>query len=149
MMTNQITGVDRAGRSRRFGRVNPRRALPCRSDWFAEPRYVGGCGALGRAGPGRSRQAGPGSDAGTGGSKPRGTGRGQPGREPRYRFLERYSATDDPTKPELLTQYRVGFRETVKVTREKPQGAPDLQRSMAPPSASTRSVWPSLPREPS
>ena len=43
----------------------------------------------------------------------------------RYRFLERYSATDDPTKPELLTQYQVGFRETVKVTREKPQGAPD------------------------
>ncbi len=41
-----------------------------------------------------------------------------------YRFLERYSAIDDPTRPELLTQYRVGIRETIKITREKLQGAP-------------------------
>ena len=47
----------------------------------------------------------------------------------RYRFLEQYRATDDPTKPELLTQYQVGCRETVKITLEKPQGAPELQRS--------------------
>jgi len=48
----------------------------------------------------------------------------------RYRFLERYSATEDPTKPDLLTQYQVGCRETVKVTREKPQGAPDQQQTV-------------------
>jgi hypothetical protein len=42
----------------------------------------------------------------------------------RYRFLERYGATDDPTKPDLLIQYRVGIRENIKVTRDNPQGAP-------------------------
>src|SRR5208337_1819401 len=43
----------------------------------------------------------------------------------RYHFLETYTATADPAKPELLSQYEVGCRETVKVTREKPQGAPE------------------------
>ena len=42
-----------------------------------------------------------------------------------YRFIERYSATEDPNHPELLTQYRVGLRETQKAEREKQQGAPD------------------------
>jgi hypothetical protein len=42
-----------------------------------------------------------------------------------YRFLERYSATEDPNHPELLTQYRVGLVETQKAEREKLQGAPD------------------------
>jgi hypothetical protein len=42
----------------------------------------------------------------------------------RYRFLERYGATDDPTRPELLIQYRVAIRENIKVTSDNPQGAP-------------------------
>jgi hypothetical protein len=42
-----------------------------------------------------------------------------------YRFIERYSATEDPNHPELLTQYLVGMRETQKEEREKQQGAPD------------------------
>lgn len=42
-----------------------------------------------------------------------------------YRFIERYSATEDPRHPELLTQYRVGLIETQKTEREKQQGAPD------------------------
>ncbi len=56
----------------------------------------------------------------------------------RYRFLERYSTTDDPTRPELLLQYQVGFRENIKRTREKPQGR--RTRTIPPRSASTRSV---------
>jgi hypothetical protein len=43
----------------------------------------------------------------------------------RYRFIEKYSPTEDPNHPELLTQYRVGIEETQKTEREKPQGAPD------------------------
>ena len=43
----------------------------------------------------------------------------------RYRLLERYSPTDEPARPELLTQYQVGLRETIKRTRERPQAAPD------------------------
>ena len=42
-----------------------------------------------------------------------------------YRFIERYSATEDPKHPEMLTQYRVGLIETQKTEREKQQGAPD------------------------
>ncbi len=42
-----------------------------------------------------------------------------------YRFIERYSVTEDPNHPELLTQYRVGLIETQKTEREKQQGAPD------------------------
>jgi hypothetical protein len=43
----------------------------------------------------------------------------------RYRFVERYSAQEDAARPEVLTQYRVGSRDTVTAVREKPQGAPD------------------------
>ena len=43
----------------------------------------------------------------------------------RYRFIERYSPTEDPDHPERITQYRVGLRETQKTEREKQQGAPD------------------------
>ena len=43
----------------------------------------------------------------------------------RYHFLETYTAIADPAKPELLSQYEVGCIETVKVTRAKPQGAPE------------------------
>ena len=48
----------------------------------------------------------------------------------RYHFMETYSAAGDPARPELLNQYQVGCRETVKVTREKPQGAPDHDESV-------------------
>jgi len=43
----------------------------------------------------------------------------------RYRFLERYSPEDDPAQPELVTQYQVGIRQTLKEVREKLQGAPE------------------------
>jgi hypothetical protein len=43
----------------------------------------------------------------------------------RYRFIERYSANEDPNHPELLTQYQVGLIESQKTEREKQQGAPD------------------------
>jgi hypothetical protein len=43
----------------------------------------------------------------------------------RYRFIERYSTTEDPNHPERITQYRVGARETQKVEHEKQQGAPN------------------------
>ena len=43
----------------------------------------------------------------------------------RYRFIEKYSVTEDANRPELITQYRVGLRETQRVEREKAQGAPD------------------------
>ena len=42
----------------------------------------------------------------------------------RYRFIERYSPTEDLDRPERITQYRVGLRETQKSEREKQQGAP-------------------------
>ncbi len=43
----------------------------------------------------------------------------------RYRFIEKYSVTEDPNHPEVITQYRVGLRETQRIEREKAQGAPD------------------------
>jgi hypothetical protein len=48
----------------------------------------------------------------------------------RYRFSEKYGLTEDPGKPDLVTQYRVGARETVKMTTEKAQGAPDRSESV-------------------
>ena len=42
-----------------------------------------------------------------------------------YKFAERYGIEDDPTRPELITQYRVGMQHTAKFVREKAQGAPD------------------------
>jgi len=47
----------------------------------------------------------------------------------RYRFLERYSPEEDPAHPELVTQYQVGIRQTLKAVREKPQGAPERVES--------------------
>lgn len=47
----------------------------------------------------------------------------------RYRLSERYSAEPDPKKPDALTQYRVGSRETVKIVRDRPQGTPDRVES--------------------
>src|SRR5271157_5102699 len=125
MMTNQITGVDRAGRGLRFGRaIREGRCAAVRIgsrshiSWAVPALLV--APALGQtqepaaanpAEPAAANPAEPASD--------------KQGVSQRYRFLERYSAKEDPTKPELLTQYQVGFRETIKVTREKPQGAPD------------------------
>jgi len=42
----------------------------------------------------------------------------------RYRFIERYSTVDDPTRADLVNQYQVATRDTVKVMRETPQAAP-------------------------
>jgi hypothetical protein len=43
----------------------------------------------------------------------------------RYRFIERYALAEDPAKPELNVQYRVGAIETFKTETERPQGAPE------------------------
>jgi hypothetical protein len=125
MMTNQITRVDPAGRSIRFGR--PIREGRCPTVRFGSRSHVTSAilallvalvlvgrdePALGQAQePAAANPAEPASD--------------KQDVSQRYRFLERYSTTDDPTRPELLIQYKVGFRENVKRTREKPQGAPD------------------------
>ena len=44
-------------------------------------------------------------------------------------FLRGYSVEPDAKKPDALTQYQVGSRETVKVVRDRPQGAPDRVES--------------------
>ena len=129
MMTNQVTRVGPAGRGRRFG----------------HPIREGRCPAvrIGSQGPVTSAVVAllvalvlVGRDKPALGQtqEPATTNPAEPAADNqdvslRYRFLERYSASDDPTRPELLTQYQVGIRETVKITLEKPQGAPDLQRS--------------------
>jgi hypothetical protein len=43
----------------------------------------------------------------------------------RYRFSEKYSPNEDPEKPDLVTQYRVGIRFTHKRRWERAQGAPE------------------------
>ncbi len=42
----------------------------------------------------------------------------------RYRFIERYSLTEDGDRPEVITQYRVAIRETIKTSIDSPQGTP-------------------------
>src|SRR5208283_3148110 len=133
MMTNQITGVDRAGRGLRFGRaIREGRCAAVRIgsrshiSW-AVPALLVSLVLVGREAPALGQTQEP---AAANPAEPAAANPAEPAAEKqdvsqRYRFLERYSATDDPTKPELLTQYQVGFRETIKVTREKPQGAPD------------------------
>lgn len=43
-----------------------------------------------------------------------------------YSFSEKYAVTADAAHPAWLSQYQVGVREKLKITREKPQGAPDV-----------------------
>ena len=125
MMTNQITGVDCAGRSLRFGRaIKGGRCAVVR--FGSQSHAMSAVLALlvvlvlvGRDEPALGQT-----------QEPAAANSAEPAAEKqdvsqRYRFLERYGANDDPTRPELLVQYQVGFRETIKVTREKPQGAPD------------------------
>jgi hypothetical protein len=127
MMTNQLIGVDRAGRSHRLGRViRGGLCLAVRIGSESEVRTaVGallvtvalalvGCDKLAL---GQTQEPSPANPAELAAEKQ--------DLSQRYHFLEHYSATDDPTKPESLTQYQVGIRENIKVTREKPQGAPD------------------------
>jgi hypothetical protein len=47
----------------------------------------------------------------------------------RYRFVETYGVEEDPSQPDLITQYQVGVRENFKSVREKAQGAPDRTES--------------------
>jgi hypothetical protein len=47
----------------------------------------------------------------------------------RYRFIERYTVEADPKRPEALSQYRVGSRDTVRVVRDRPQGTPERDES--------------------
>ena len=42
----------------------------------------------------------------------------------RYKFSERYGPEEDPKRPQLITQYRVGVLETTKYETEKPKGCP-------------------------
>ncbi len=42
----------------------------------------------------------------------------------RYRFIERYALTEDGARPEVITQYRVAIRETIKTSVDTPQGTP-------------------------
>ncbi len=68
------------------------------------------CGVAGAA-----EDPGPSSPAG------RGTANGS---TTRYRFIERYAPTEDGAKPEVITQYRVAIRETIKTSVDNPQGTP-------------------------
>jgi hypothetical protein len=43
----------------------------------------------------------------------------------RYRFVERYGIEEDPNRPQLITQYRVGVIETTKYETDRAQGAPE------------------------
>ncbi len=125
MMTNQLTGVDRAGRSLRFGRAI--RDGRCAAIGIgSQSRVTSAVLALlvalalvGRDEPALGQTQEPAA------ANPAEPAADRQGVSQRYRFLERYSAKEDPTRPELLTQYQIGYRETVKVTREKSQGAPD------------------------
>ena len=129
MMTNQITGVDVAGRSRRLGRSTRQGRCPAVRIGSQSPITSAVVALLvalvlvGRDQPALGQTQEPAA------ANPAESAADNQDVSQRYRFLEQYSATDDPTKPELLTQYQVGFRETVKITLEKPQGAPELQRS--------------------
>jgi hypothetical protein len=86
------------------------------------------------AGSVRAQDAPAKTDAAAKSDPPRETTPASPSQEPeaasaedlsmRYRFIERYSTTEDPDHPERITQYRVGLRETQKAEREKQQGAP-------------------------
>ena len=49
----------------------------------------------------------------------------------RYRFLERYSPTEEKPRPELVGQYRVAIRETVREVIENLRGAPDRRETTA------------------
>jgi hypothetical protein len=42
----------------------------------------------------------------------------------RYRFAEKYSPNEDPSRPELLVQYQVGANESYRIEEERAQGAP-------------------------
>ncbi|HWT83580.1 MAG TPA: hypothetical protein VN648_32830, partial [Candidatus Methylomirabilis sp.] len=125
MMTNQITGVDCAGRSLRFGRAI--RGGRCAVVRFGSQSHATSAVLallvvlvlVGRDEPALGQTQEPAA------ANPAEPALDKQDVSQRYRFLERYGATDDPTRPELLVQYQVGFRETIKVTREKPQGAPD------------------------
>src|SRR5271157_5375245 len=133
MMTNRITGVDRAGRCLRFGRaIREGRCAAVRIgsqshiSWAVLALLVA-LVLVGRDEPalGQTQEPAAANPAEPAAANPAEPASDTQGVSQRYHFLERYSAQEDPTKPELLTQYQVGFRETIKVTREKPQGAPD------------------------
>jgi hypothetical protein len=125
MMTNQVAGVDVAGRSRRLGRSTRQGRCPAVRIGSQNPVtsavvvLLVALVLVGRSKPALGQT-----------QEPAAANPAEPAADNqdvglRYRFLESYSASDNPTKPELLIQYQVGYRETVKLTREKPQGAPD------------------------
>jgi hypothetical protein len=47
----------------------------------------------------------------------------------KYRFVEKYSLKADPDRPWLVTQYRVGVRETSKYSRDNFEGGPTRSES--------------------
>jgi hypothetical protein len=46
----------------------------------------------------------------------------------RFRFIERYSTSPDPARPEVVVQSRVAIRETIKIETDKAKGAPDRKQ---------------------
>src|SRR4051812_15600628 len=56
-----------------------------------------------------------------GSSSPAGRGPAN-GPTTRYRFIERYALTEEGGSPEVLIQYRVAIRETIKTSTDSPQG---------------------------
>ena len=110
MMTNQITGVDVAGRSRRLGRSTRQGRCPAVRIGSQSPITSAVVALLvalvlvGRDKPALGQTQEPAA------ANPAEPAADNQDVSQRYRFLERYSATDDPTKPELLTQYQVGIQ---------------------------------------
>jgi hypothetical protein len=58
------------------------------------------------------------------GSKPPAEGRFVANLATRYHLVERYSTTEDRLRPELIAQYRVALRETIKTVTDNVRGAP-------------------------
>jgi hypothetical protein len=126
-------------RCRRVGLMRKRGGGTSSRDEKASSRHPGGCGrgsigflamlvvlGAGLIQPGRSRaQEAPGAVEVPKEAAP------PPARdavEPlglRYRFIETYGVAENPAKPELVTQYQVGLRDTIRTETEKAQGAPD------------------------
>src|SRR5579883_396999 len=63
---------------------------------------------------------------------PAGAQEGQPVNDltTRYRFIERYSTVEERTKPEVISQYQVAVKETIKTVSENAQGAPGRRENV-------------------
>ncbi len=112
----RLAGIRRRGLSRRSRRFVAVAALTI----FGALAVVSNARAWAQATPGETQPPPPGAAPVPGAAEALSV---------RYRFLERYSPEEDPTQPELVTQYQVGIRQTLKSVREKLQGAPERRES--------------------